>query len=145
MTTSEITTGNDRPHTGGTPSIHTFDSPQPTPPAGHYSHIATHRGVAYISGQLPVTPDGSPLAREPFEVQARQVLNNLDACPGTAGTSSERQISVAVYLTDIGDWSAFDQVYKEWLGTTRPARAVAGARELHHESAVEVHAVAALD
>lgn len=60
MTTSEITTGNDRPRTDDTPLIDAFDSPQLAPPAGHYSHIATHRGVAYISGQLPVAPDGSP-------------------------------------------------------------------------------------
>ncbi|MFE7356208.1 RidA family protein [Streptomyces sp. NPDC057543] len=145
MTTSEIITGNDRPCTGGTPSIDTFDSPQLAPPAGHYSHIATHRGVAYISGQLPVTPDGSPLVGESFEAQARQVLSNLDACLATAGTSRDKLISVTVYVTDIGDWPAFDQVYKEWLGASRPVRAVAGARELHYGSAVEVHAVAALD
>lgn len=73
MTTSEITTGNDRPHTGGTPSIHTFDGPQPTPPADHYSHIATHRGVAYISGQLPVTPDDSPQLHHESAVEVHAV------------------------------------------------------------------------
>ncbi|MFD4256883.1 RidA family protein [Streptomyces sp. NPDC058534] len=145
MTISEITTGNHHPNTGGTPSIDTSDSPQLAPPAGHYSHIATHRGVAHISGQLPVAPDGSLLAGEPFEVQARQVLSNLDACLATAGTSHDKLISVTVHVTDIGDWPAFDHVYKEWLGATRPARAVAGATELHYGSAVEVYAVAALD
>lgn len=73
------------------------------------------------------------------------MLSNLDACLATAGTSRDKLISVTVYVTDIGDWPAFDQVYKEWLGASRPARAVAGARELHYGSAVEVHAVAALD
>lgn len=145
MTTSEITTGHDRRRTGSAPSIDTFDSPRLTPPAGHYSHLATHRGVAYLSGQLPVAPDGTRLAGEPFEVQARQVLSNLDACLATAGTSRERLISVTVYVTEIGDWPAFDQVYEEWLGASRPARAVAAVRELHYGSAVEVHAIAALD
>ncbi|MFE2939950.1 RidA family protein [Streptomyces sp. NPDC059255] len=144
MTTSEITTGNDRPHTGGTHLIDTFDSPQLAPPAGRYSHIATHRGVAYISGQLPVTPDGARLAGEPFEVQAQQVLSNLDACLATAGTSRERLMSVTVHVTDIGDWPAFDRLYQDWLGANRPARAVAGAHELHYGSAVEAHAIAAL-
>ncbi|MFE2738467.1 RidA family protein [Streptomyces sp. NPDC059349] len=125
--------------------ITTLDSAQLAPPAGHYSHITTHRGVAYISGQLPVAPDGSQLADEPFDIQARQVLRNLDACLATAGTSRERLLSVTVYVTDIGDWPAFDRLYTHWLGASRPARAVAGAKELHYGSAVEVHAIAALD
>ncbi|MFB6710329.1 RidA family protein [Streptomyces sp. NPDC056333] len=125
--------------------IITLDSAQLTPPAGHYSHITSHRGVAYISGQLPVTPDGSPLADEPFDIQARQVLSNLDACLATAGTSRERLLSVTVHVTDIGDWPAFDQLYTHWLGASRPARAVVGAKELHYGAAVEVHAIAALD
>ncbi|MFE5211978.1 RidA family protein [Streptomyces sp. NPDC056600] len=146
MASSVITTGNDLPRAGGgAPSIDRFDSPQLASPGGHYSHIVTHRGVAYISGQLPVTPGGTPLCGEPFEIQARQVLSNLDACLATAGTNRGKLLSVTVYVTDMGDWPAFDQVYKEWLGPGRPARAVAGASELHYGSAVEVHAVAALD
>ncbi|MEV8314925.1 RidA family protein [Streptomyces sp. NPDC059900] len=145
MTAVENGAGDHHPRGGGRAAITTLDSAQLTAPAGHYSHVATHHGVAYISGQLPVTPDGTRLAGEPFEVQARQVLGNLDACLATAGTSRERLLSVTVHVTDIGDWPAFDRLYADWLGASRPARAVVGARELHHGSAVEVHAVAALD
>ncbi|MFJ4280171.1 RidA family protein [Streptomyces massasporeus] len=145
MTTRENTLHNAGSGTGGGASIATFDSAQLVPPAGHYSHIATHRGVAYISGQLPLAPDGTRLADEPFEVQARQVLDNLDACLVTAGSSRERLISVTVHVTDIANWPLFDQLYRAWLGPVRPARAVAGAKELHYGSAVEVHAIAALD
>ncbi|MGH9061622.1 MAG: RidA family protein, partial [Acidimicrobiales bacterium] len=119
-------------------AITTADSPHLTPPAGHYSHVAVHRGVAYLSGQLPLTPEGISLAGEPFEVQVRQVLDNLDAGLATAGTSRERLLSVTVYVTGIGDWPAFDRLYAAWLGPVRPARAVAGVRELHYGSAVEV-------
>ncbi|GAQ52623.1 enamine/imine deaminase [Streptomyces acidiscabies] len=145
MTTGENTLHDAGSGTGGGTSTATFDSAQLLPPAGHYSHIATHRGVAYISGQLPLAPDGTRLADEPFEVQARQVLDNLDACLVTAGSSRERLISVTVHVTDIANWPLFDQLYRAWLGPVRPARAVAGAKELHYGSAVEVHAIAALD
>ncbi|MFC9425740.1 RidA family protein [Streptomyces sp. NPDC056987] len=145
MSTVETATGDSRPRTGDTASIITLDSARLAPPAGHYSHIAVHRGVAYISDQLPVTPDGSCLADEPFETQVQQVLRNLDACLATVDTSRERLISVTVHVTDIGDWPAFDRLYQDWLGANRPARAVAGAHELHYGSAVEVHAIAALD
>lgn len=125
-------------------TVTTADCPQLTPPGGHYSHVAVHHGVAYLSGQLPLTPEGTPLAGEPFEVQVRQVLDNLDACLATAGSSREQLLSVAVYVTDIGDWPSFDRLYGAWLGTARPARVVAGVQELHYGSAVEVQAIAAV-
>jgi len=125
--------------------IATADSTELATPAGHYSHVATHRGVAYISGQLPLAPDGSRLSGEPFEVQARWVFDNVDACLRLVGTSRDRLLSVTVYVTDIADWPAFDGLYQDWIGTHRPQRAVAGVKELHYGSAVEVHAVAALD
>ncbi|GGJ64967.1 RidA family protein [Streptomyces brasiliensis] len=122
-----------------------MDSPDLMAPAGHYSHIATHRGVAYVSGQLPVTPAGATLGHEPFTVQAEQVLRNVDACLASVGTSRDRLLSVTVYVTDIANWPAFDRLYAQWLGSHRPQRAVAGVHELHYGSAVEVHAIAALD
>ncbi|MFC9128215.1 Rid family hydrolase [Streptomyces sp. NPDC057099] len=65
--------------------IATADSAEPAPPAGHYSHVATHRGVAPVSGQLPLASDGSCLSGKPFEVRARQILDNVDACLRLAG------------------------------------------------------------
>lgn len=121
------------------------DSPDLLPPAGHYSHVVAHRGLAYISGQLPVTPEGGKLTQEPFAVQAEQVLRNVDACLAAAGSSRDRLVSVTVYVTDIRDWPTFDRLYAQWLGAHRPQRAVAGVKELHYGSAVEVHAIAALD
>ncbi|GAB7110000.1 RidA family protein [Streptomyces phaeofaciens JCM 4814] len=121
------------------------DSPELMTPAGHYSHVAVHRGLAYISGQLPVTPEGGTLAGERFGVQAGQVLRNVDACLTAVGVGRDRLLSVTVYVTDIGDWPEFDRLYAQWLGSHRPQRAVAGVKELHYGSAVEVHAIAALD
>ncbi|MFH9984622.1 RidA family protein [Streptomyces luteogriseus] len=145
MTTRENTLHNAGSGTGGDTSTATFDSAQLVPSAGDYSHIATHRGVACRSSRLPLAPDGTRLADEPFEVRARQVPDNLDACLVTAGSSRERLISATVHVTDIANWPLFDQLYRAWLGPVRPARAVAGAKELHYGSAVEVHAIAALD
>ncbi|MGW6796731.1 RidA family protein [Streptomyces chartreusis] len=122
-----------------------IDSPKLTAPAGHYAHVAVHRGLAYLSGQLPVTPEGDKLSHEPFLTQAEQVLRNIDACLAVAGTSRDRLLSVTVYVTDIADWPAFDRLYRNWLGSHRPQRAVAGVKELHYGAAVEVHAIAAVD
>jgi enamine deaminase RidA (YjgF/YER057c/UK114 family) len=120
------------------------DSPALVPPRGHYSHVAVHAGVAYISGQLPLDASGTPLADQPFDVQVAQVLDNLDQCLRTAASSRDQLLSVTVYVTDIAQWPAFDSAYAEWVGTHRPARAVACVAELHYGAALEVMAVAAV-
>ncbi len=120
------------------------DSPGLVPPRGHYSHVAVHGGVAYVSGQLPLDATGTPLADQPFDVQVEQVLSNLDACLGTAGSSRRQLLSVTVYVTDIGQWPAFDAAYARWIGGHRPSRAVARVAGLHYGAAIEIQAVAAV-
>ncbi len=119
------------------------NSPGLIAPLGHYSHVAVHAGVAYISGQLPLDPTGTPLADQPFDTQVQQVLSNLHDCLITAGSSREQLLSVTVYVTDIDQWPAFDAAYAQWIGTHRPSRAVACVADLHYGAAVEVQAVAA--
>ncbi|WP_330232886.1 RidA family protein [Nocardia sp. NBC_00508] len=125
--------------------IAVFDSPDLPAPLGHYSHVAVHAGLAYISGQLPLSREGVTLVDQPFEVQVRQVLSNLDHCLKTIGIDRARLVQVMVHVTDIDEWPTFDALYREWIGDHRPARAVAGANALHYGAAVEVHAVAAVN
>ena len=113
-----------------------------SPPAGHYSHLSIANGFVMISGQLPITADGAHLDNASFEDQTRQVLLNLDSCLQTAGISREQLVQVRVYVTDIGQWPLFNQLYSQWLGDHRPARAVAGVAQLHYGCAVEVEAMA---
>ena len=120
------------------------DSPGLIAPRGHYSHVAVHGGVAYISGQLPLDPAGTPLADQPFDVQVQQVLSNLNDCLNTAGSSRQQLLSVTVYVTDIAQWPAFDAAYAQWLGAHRPSRAVACVADLHYGAPIEVQAVAAV-
>lgn len=137
----------DQPSTGAAAaadSIDLRDSPGLVPPRGHYSHVAVHAGVAYISGQLPLDASGTPLADQPFDVQVAQVLDNLDDCLRTAGSSRGRLLSVTVYVTGIDQWPAFDAAYTQWVGAHRPARAVACVADLHYGAALEVMAVAAV-
>jgi 2-iminobutanoate/2-iminopropanoate deaminase len=123
-------------------SIVLLNSPEMTPPAGHYSHVCIAGNLVMISGQLPVTADGTPLSDRSFTEQANQVLLNLDNCLKAAGVGKQQLIQVRVYVTDINQWPLFNQLYADWIGEHRPARAVAGVRELHYGLAVEVEAMA---
>jgi len=93
------------------------------PPAGHYSHSCTAAGLVFVSGQLPIDVDGKPLSDQPFERQAEQVLANVDACLEAGRTGRSRLLQVRVYVTDMNFWPDFNQIYADWIGEYRPARA----------------------
>lgn len=111
-------------------------------PRGHYSHAVRGAGVVFVSGQLPVTADGQLLSDAPFEQQARQVLANVAAALQAAGSSVDKLLQVRVYVTDIGQWPAFNALYAQWCGESRPARAVVPVPQLHYGFQVEVEATA---
>ncbi len=111
-------------------------------PGGHYSHGAVANGFVFVSGQLPIAPDGTRLVDEPFETQARQALANVEAVLRAAGSSVAQLVQVRVYLSDIALWPTFNTLYAAWAGDARPARAVAPTGLLHFGFLVEVEAVA---
>ena len=111
-------------------------------PGGHYSHAVIAGGLVFVSGQLPIAPAGEKLNQGSFDAQARQVLANVEAALVAAGTGIAQLVQVRVYVTDIGHWPAFNQIYADWAGDSRPARAVVPVPLLHHGFLIEVEAVA---
>ena len=67
-------------------------------PGGHYSHVAIANGFVFVSGQLPINAQGEKLAEAPFEVQAEQVLANVQAALEGAGSSIAQLVQVRVYI-----------------------------------------------
>lgn len=111
-------------------------------PGGHYSHVAIANGFVFISGQLPINAQGKKLADASFEVQAEQVLANVQAALEGAGSSIAQLVQVRVYITDVEHWASFNQIYARWAGEARPARAVVPVPHLHYGLKVEVEATA---
>ena len=114
------------------------------PPGGHYSHAVVAAGLVFVAGQLPIDSSGRKLTDASFEDQVRQVLHNVDTALCSAGSSKEKLVQVRVYVTDIALWPAFNQLYAQWLGMHRPARAVVPVPCLHHGLLVELEATALL-
>ena len=111
-------------------------------PGGHYSHAVIAGGLVFVAGQLPITPSGEKLNQACFANQARQVLANVSAALAAAGTGVAQLVQVRVYVTDIDHWPAFNTIYADWAGDSRPARAVVPVPMLHHGFLIEVEAVA---
>ena len=113
------------------------------PPAGHYSQATAWRELVFVSGQLGPRPDGSHTADQPFEVQARQALDNLLAILREARCGPEQVLRVTVYIAGVENWAVFNRIYAERFGEAKPARTVVPVQELHHGYLVEVEAIAA--
>lgn len=112
------------------------------PPGGHYSHATIANGFVFVSGQLPITPSGDRLNQASFEEQVNQTLSNVKTVLEAAGSSVAQLVQVRVYITSISNWPSFNQIYKEWVGQSLPARAVVPVPELHYGFSIEIEAVA---
>jgi reactive intermediate/imine deaminase len=123
-------------------AIKTVDPGTMAAPGGHYSHAVVANGLVFVSGQLPIARDGTRLVGAPFEQQAQQVLDNVEAALMAAGSATRLLVQIRVYVTDIEDWPAFNAIYAKWAGSARPARAVVPVPKLHYGFKIEVEAVA---
>lgn len=111
-------------------------------PGGHYSHGTVANGFVFVSGQLPITPQGEKLVEASFAQQARQVLQNVAAVLEACGSGIANLVQVRVYIDCMDNWPEFNKIYAEWAGSNQPSRAVVPTSQLHYGLKVEVEVVA---
>ncbi|KWX00578.1 hypothetical protein TH66_15885 [Carbonactinospora thermoautotrophica] len=106
----------------GRTTVYTAQAPAP---AGHYSQAVVAGGLVFLAGQTPRRPDGSRLdPAAPMTELARAVLENLEAVARAAGTSLRHAVRATVYLADLADKTAFEAVWRNYVGDPPPAREV---------------------
>ena len=111
---------------------------------GPYSQAIVHGGLVYCSGQIALDPVTGVLADGDVQAEARLVLKNLAAVLQAAGSGLNRAIKVTVFLKDLGDFAAVNQVYEQAFGDHRPARACVEVARLPRDVRVEIDCVAAV-
>ncbi len=112
---------------------------------GPYSQAVVHAGVAYCSGQIAlVAATGQLLQTQDVREEARLVLENLSAVLEAAGASLSTCLKVTVFLQDMSDFAAVNEVYAQAFGDHAPARACVQAAGLPKGVRVEIDAVAAV-
>ncbi len=119
-------------------------TPNAPRPAGHYAQAIVHRGLVYVSGQLPVDPATGAKRTGSIEEQTLQALENVKAILEAAGSDLGRVLKTTVYISDIQLWERVNAVYGSFFGNHKPARAVVPTRELHYGFKIEIEAIAAL-
>ena len=113
--------------------------------AGPYSQAIRAGELVFTAGQLGIDPATGELSGDDVEVQAARALANLRAILEAAGSGMDRLVKVTVYLADIGDWPAVNEVYAREVPQPFPARSAFAVRDLPKGARVEVEAVATVE
>jgi len=111
---------------------------------GPYSQAIVAGGLVWVSGQIPLDPATGQLVGSTGAEQAEQVLRNLRAILEAAGASMEQVVRATVYLVDLGEFDAVNQVYAKHFGERPPARVCVQVSRLPKGARVEIDAVAAI-
>lgn len=108
---------------------------------GTYSQAVRAGNTVYLSGQIPLDPDHGELVTGDIAVQIRQVFDNLTAVAEAAGGSLDDAVKLTVYLTDLGHFSAVNEIMAEYFSEPYPARAAVGVASLPRNAEVEAEAI----
>ena len=119
--------------------IHTDRAPQAI---GPYSQAIKARGFVYASGQIPIDPQTGQFVPGGIEEQTEQVLKNLAAVLEAAGSGLDRVIKTTVFLVDMQEFGAMNEVYGRFFMKEPPARATVQAARLPRDARVEIEAIA---
>jgi len=123
-------------------TISTDDAPQAV---GAYSQATTDGSMLYTAGQIPLTPDGELLAEASIADQTEQALDNVLAILDTEGLDSSAILKTTVFLADIQDFEAMNEIYGTYFDDEPPARSAVEAGGLPKGVGVEIEAVATLE
>ncbi|MDI3256758.1 MAG: RidA family protein [Kyrpidia sp.] len=108
---------------------------------GPYSQGIRAGSLLFTSGQIPLTPTGE-LVTGDIREQTRQVFANLRAVLAAGGASWADVVKVTVFLADMNDFAAMNEVYEEVLGPYKPARSTVQAGRLPKDAGVEIELIA---
>ena len=109
---------------------------------GPYSQAVRAGNTLYLSGQLGLDPATGKFTDQGFEAQARQALENQKAILESAGFSLRDVVQCQVFLTDMGNYQAFNAIYSEYFEENFPARAVLEVSRIPADGMVEIMMVA---
>lgn len=112
-------------------------------PRGPYSPAVRAGDFIYISGQIPVDPETNKPVLGDIRQETRQVLSNITRILEGCGATRAHVVKCQVYLTDVKDFAAMNEVYQEFFGEAKPARTTIGVAALPLPGAkIEIDAIA---
>lgn len=109
---------------------------------GPYSQAVQAAGLVFCSGQIPLDPASGELVSGDIRLETRQVMENLRGVLQAAGCGFGQVVRTTIYLVDMADFPAVNEVYGEFFPAVKPARATVAVAALPKGARVEIDAVA---
>ncbi len=109
---------------------------------GPYQQAIKVGEFIYTAGQIPIDPQTGDFVAGGIVEQTRQVLENLKAILEAGGSSLDRVVKATVFLKNMADFGAMNEVYAEYLGAAKPARSTVAVAELPRGALIEIDLVA---
>jgi 2-iminobutanoate/2-iminopropanoate deaminase len=119
--------------------IKTTDAPQAI---GPYSQAIEANGFVFVSGQIPLDPKTGNIIAGDIRDQAKRVMENGKAVLAAAGCGMDSVVKTTIYLKNIGDFAAVNEVYGSYFTSDPPARATVEVSRLPKDVAIEIDFVA---
>ncbi len=109
---------------------------------GPYSQAVKAGNMVFCSGQIPIDPTTGEFVSNNVAEQTHQVLTNLSAVLEASGTSLNNVVKTTVFLADMDDFTAMNEIYAEFFSDNKPARATVQAARLPRDARVEIDCIA---
>lgn len=109
---------------------------------GPYSQAVVAGGFVYASGQIPLDPSTGQFVEGGVREQTKQVLRNLSEVLEAAGTDLSRVVKTTVFLADMNDFAAMNEIYATFFAEEPPARSTVQAARLPRDARVEIDVIA---
>ena len=123
------------------PVIH--ESKHAPAPIGPYSQAVEMNGFVFCSGQIPLDPVSGQVQGETVAEQAEQVMANVKAVLTASDMALKNVVKTTIFLTDMADFQAVNEVYSKHMGETKPARSTVAVQGLPRGVKVEIEVLAA--
>ncbi|MBP3511794.1 MAG: RidA family protein [Prevotella sp.] len=121
-------------------ALHTEKAPAAI---GPYSQAIEVNGMVFASGQIPLNPATGEVVEGGIKEQTRQALTNASAIMEAAGLSLANVVKTTVFMADMGDFAAMNEVYSTFFSEPYPARSAVAVKALPKGVLVEVECIAA--
>lgn len=122
--------------------MRTIATPNAPAAIGPYTQAQISGGHLFTAGQIPLVPETMEMVTGSIEAQTEQVMKNLGAVLAAANTGWDRVVKTTVFLTDLGDFAAFNGVYEQAMKGAKPARSTVQVAALPRGAKVEIELIA---
>ncbi len=112
---------------------------------GPYSQAVRFDNLLFVSGQIPIEPESGEILKENIKEQTKQILENLNSVLTAGGSSLNNVLRTTIFLTNLDDYAAVNEMYAQFFGESQPARSTVQVSRLPMDVQIEIDAIAGIN